>query len=90
MNTFYTAYTRQVQGTKFYFVKKFSTFPELNGMPDILEDFGMHTDFKTACSIAKIADPLIQENLLETITNAESGQGKVIHMNSLNAVKVAQ
>ena len=90
MNTFYTAYTRQVQGTKFYFVKRFLTFPEAKDMPGILENFGMHTDFKTACSIAKIADPLIQENLLASIVNAESGQSKVIHMKSLNAVKIAQ
>ncbi len=90
MNTFYTGYTRQVQGTKFYFVKKFLTFPEVHGMPDLLENFGMHTNFKTACTIAKIADPLIQEKLLETITNAEVEQGKVIHINSLSAVKIAQ
>lgn len=90
MNTFYTAYTKHVQGTKFYFVKKFSTFPEIKNMPDILENFGMHTDFKTACRIAKITDSLIQKILLESIEGAESDQGKVIQMNSLNAVKIAK
>lgn len=90
MNTFYTAYTKQIQGTKFYFVKKFSSFPEIKDMPDILENFGMHADFKTACSIAKITDLLIQENLLESIKGAESDHGKVIQMNSINAVKIAQ
>ncbi len=59
-------------------------------MPDILENFGMHSDFKTACSIAKIADPIIQENLMESIKNSESDQGKVVHINSLNSVKIAQ
>lgn len=90
MNIFYTAYTKQIHGTKFYFVKKFSSFPEIKDMPDILENFGMHTDFKTACSIAKITDSLIQKNLLETIEGAGSDQGKLIQMNSLNAVKIAQ
>ncbi|MDQ6763102.1 MAG: hypothetical protein M3015_10820 [Bacteroidota bacterium] len=90
MNTFYTAYTKQVQGTKFYFVKRFSTFPEMKGMPDILENFGMHHDFKIACSIAKLNDPLVQENLFGEIADAESDQGKIIHMTALNAIKVAQ
>ena len=91
MNTFYTAYTKHIQGTKFYFVKRFSTFPELKDMPEILENFGMHTDFKIACDIAKITDPLIQENLMESIKNAEQEHGKVVHMSSSSsAVKIAQ
>ncbi len=90
MNIFYTAYTRQVQGTNFYFVKKFSTFPELKGTPNILESFGMHRDFNSACRIAKINDPLIKENLLGAIGYAESDHGKIIHMNSLSVIKAAQ
>lgn len=75
---------------KVLFCKKFLTLPEEKDMPDILENFGMHRVFKTACNIAKITDPLIQENLLTSITNAELGQGRVIHMNSLSPVKIAQ
>ncbi len=90
MNTFYSAYTRQVQGTKFYFVKRFSTFPELKGMPAILENYGMHPDFKMACSIAKVDDPSIRQNLLESIENAEAAHGKIVHIDSLNVIKVAQ
>ncbi len=90
MNTFYSAYTKQVEGKKFYFVKKFSTFPEIKGMPDILENFGMHPDFRIACSIAKVDDATIRQNLLESIENAEASQGKIIHIDSLNVIKVAQ
>ncbi|MEO6639177.1 MAG: hypothetical protein ABIN25_12945 [Ginsengibacter sp.] len=90
MNTFYSAYTKQVQGTKFYFVKKFSTFPEIEGMPDMLESFGMHPDFKTACKIAKVADLEIQRNLLESVENSEADQGKIIHITSLGLIKAAQ
>ncbi len=90
MNIFYTAYTRQIQGTNFYFVKKFSTFPELKGIPDILESIGMHRDFKIACRIAKINDPLIQQNLLSAIDYGNSDYGKIIHMNSLSVIKAAQ
>ncbi len=89
MNTFYSAYTKQVQGTKFYFVKKFSTFPEIKGMPDILENFGMHRDFKMACSIAKVDDAAIRQNLLESVENAEASHGKLIHIDSLNIPNIA-
>ncbi|MEO7960546.1 MAG: hypothetical protein ABIR19_03305, partial [Ginsengibacter sp.] len=61
MNTFYTAYTRLLQGTSYYFVKKFSSFPDLNDVPDILENLGMHADFEEACKIAKLYDAGIKQ-----------------------------
>lgn len=90
MNNFYTAYTRLVHGTTFYFVKKFSAFPELKGVPDILENYGMHTDFYRACRIAELKDPAIMQKLLKEIEIARTGNAKVIHMNSQTALTAAQ
>ncbi len=90
MNTFYTAYTRLVHEKTFYFVKKFSVFPELKGVPDILESYGMHTDFSRACRLADLKDPLIMQKLLREIEIARTINAKVIHMNSQTAFTAAQ
>ncbi len=90
MNTFYTAYTRIIHGTAFYFVKKFSSFPELIGVPDILESLGMHTDFSRACRIAELKDPAIMQKLLSEIEIAKTFNAKIIHMNSKTAMIAAQ
>ncbi|MEJ7821896.1 MAG: hypothetical protein WKF85_06215 [Chitinophagaceae bacterium] len=63
MTTFYTAYSKTVNGTTFYFVKNYQTFPEFQNVAPILETFGMHTSFKQACKIALIFDVEIQQKL---------------------------
>lgn len=90
MKTFYTAYTKPVQGMTYYFVKKFSTFPELNGVPDILESYGMHTDFKRACRIAELRDVVIMQKLLTNIEMANTVNAKVIQMDSQHVFTIAQ
>ena len=88
MENFYTAYTKQINGTTFYFVKKYITFPEYRNVPDILENFGMHQDFNKACRIAMIADPSIKQQLLHTLPQ-ESHRPKVIHMNVARMITAA-
>ena len=90
MNTFYTGYTRPVHGTIYYFVKKFSTFPDLTGAPDILENYGMHTDFFQACRIANLKDKEIMQKLLKEIETAGTINAKVIHMNSQPTLSAAK
>jgi len=63
MTTFYTAYSKTVNGTTFYFVKNYQTFPEFQNVAPVLETFGMHTSFKQACKIALIFDVEIQQKL---------------------------
>jgi acyl-coenzyme A synthetase/AMP-(fatty) acid ligase len=63
MTTFYTAYSKTINGTTFYFVKNYKTFPELQNVAPILETFGMHTNFTQACKIAMIFDVEIQQKL---------------------------
>jgi len=54
METFYKAYTKTEQNKLYYFVKRYLSFPEYKDVEDILEGYGMHTDFDKACNIAGI------------------------------------
>jgi hypothetical protein len=89
MENFYTAYTRVVQNTTFYFVKKYMTFPEYRDIPGVLESYGMHTDFNRACQIAQINDKEIRNNLLTELENNPIS-AKVIHMNMTKDISAVQ
>jgi hypothetical protein len=79
METFYTAYTKQIDSVTYYFVKKFSSFPDLKNVPPIMESYGMHIDFNKACTIAGVKDQAIKEQLLrEAVTTLQ--QAKVIEL----------
>jgi hypothetical protein len=80
MENVYTSYTKTIQNTTFYFVKKFVVFPEFKEIEPLLESYGMHTDFDKACEIASITDASIREMLLNEIK--ERGEKtKVIDLN---------
>ncbi len=89
MENFYTAYTKVIQNTTFYFVKKFTIFPEFKDMPAVLESFGMHTDFNKACDIASINDETTRKNLFEDVQNQDIS-AKIIHMNISSGISAAQ
>jgi hypothetical protein len=89
MENFYTAYTKVVQNTTFYFVKKYITFPEYKNVPGVLESYGMHSDFNRACEIASITDTEIRKHLLDGIQSNESS-AKVIHMSPTKEISIAQ
>lgn len=84
MENFYTAYTKTINGVAFYFVKQYQTFPEYKNVPPVLENYGMHTDFKKACKIAMISDKAIQQHLLDTLPN-NTISAKLIRMNRSKA-----
>jgi len=65
METFYTAYTKLLDYKTYYFVKKFTAFPEFKNVSPILESYGMHTNFDKACSIAGLTDATIKQQLLQ-------------------------
>ncbi len=67
MENFYSAYVRTVNGTSFYFVKKYQIFPEYKDVPPVLENYAMHTNFKKACKIAMIYDDAIQQQLINEL-----------------------
>ena len=63
MEQSYKSYTKTINGLTYYFVKKYTSFPEFENTPAVLESFGMHIDFKKACIIAEVYDSLIIEQL---------------------------
>jgi hypothetical protein len=89
MENFYTAYTKVVQNTTFYFVKKYVTFPELKDVPSVLESYGMHANFNLACEIADVKDNEVKEQLLADIQDNESS-AKIIHMPASKEIRIAQ
>jgi|GEM_PF-2116542 len=80
METFYTAYTKLVDNKLYYFVKRFSHFPELSDIPDVLESYGMHKDFDRACDIAQVTEQSIRKQLWNELQGLPAA--KVIEMNS--------
>jgi hypothetical protein len=81
METFYTAYTKLLDYKVYYFVKKYSAFPEFKNVSPILETYGMHTDFNKACSIAGVTDQAIKEQLLKQ-AEENTQRAKVFEMNN--------
>lgn len=81
METFYTAYTKLLDYKKYYFVKKFTAFPELKDVSPILESYGMHTSFDKACSIAGLTDALIKEQLLQQ-AEENTQRAKIVELDS--------
>ena len=79
MENFYTAYTKVVQKTTFYFVKKYITFPEYRDVPGVLESYGMHADFNKACEIAAVNDKQVRKSLFADLQDNESS-AKIIYM----------
>ena len=65
MERYYTSYTKKINNTTYYFVKKYRRYTELKSSPAILESYGMHTDFNKACRIAAIQDNTIKQRLFK-------------------------
>ncbi len=83
METFYAAYTKLLDYKTYYFVKKFSAFPELKNVAPILESYGMHTNFDKACSIAGITNLAIKQQLLQQIEE-NIPQAKIFEIGNIN------
>ena len=63
MEYLYTAYSKIIDGREFYFIKKFMVFPEVKDSCQVLDGYGMHTDFHKACKFAGITEKSIKEHL---------------------------
>jgi hypothetical protein len=85
MENIYKAYTKEINGKTFYFVKKFSVFPEYENSPKVLDAMGMHTDFYKACNIAKIDDDIVVRNLMNEL-HIIPDSARVIHMHGVKAM----
>ena len=85
MESIYKAYTKEINGALHYFVKRYSTFPEYENFPEVLDTLGMHTDFYKACDIAKIYDEIIIAKLMKEL-HIIPESARVIHMHGVKAV----
>ena len=85
MENIYTAYTRVINDVSFYFVKRYTIFPEYEGVPKVLENLGMHTDFYRACDIARIYDEEIVSKLLDDL-HILPETAKVVPMKKISAM----
>lgn len=68
MEHYYKAYTKLINDTTFYFVKKYTSYPEFQDTPAVLEKFGMHKNFKRACNLADVYELSIIEKLYDEAT----------------------
>jgi hypothetical protein len=85
MENNYRAYTKEISGKTFYFVKKFSTYPEYENVPMVLESMGMHSDFFKACEIAKVDDEMVINKLMNDVHIIRES-ARVIHMPRVKAM----
>ncbi|MGN6531915.1 MAG: hypothetical protein ACTHK0_09205 [Ginsengibacter sp.] len=85
MENNYQAYTKEIDGKVFYFVKKFSSFPEFENFPQVLDSMGMHTDFYKACNIAKVYDEIVIHKLMNDL-HILPESARVIHLHRVKAV----
>lgn len=65
----YKAYTKTINGIQYYFIKKYASFPELKDVPEILQSYGMHTDFNNACKIAAVQDLEVKQRLYNELNH---------------------
>lgn len=79
MKQVYCAYLKQVNDITYFFVKKYQTFPDIPGVPDIQQGFGMHEEFHKACAIAGLTDPSRIQELYQQCL-ATLPQAKIIEL----------
>lgn len=67
MENIFKAHTREINGKTFFFVKKYTIFPEYDNLPPVLNAMGMHTNFYKASRIAGLYDDAIISGLLNEL-----------------------
>lgn len=83
MDIIFKGYTKTVEDKLYYFIKRYQRFPDLPGLDDIQEAFGMHTDFDKACEIAGLFDNNIKITILAEIESLVP-TAKVIDLTSVD------
>jgi hypothetical protein len=82
MENIYFAYTKKVNNETLYFVKKYTSFTDIEGSPQILSEYGMHSKFLKACKFAQIFDKSTIEELAKQVNLSPGAEpGKVISFN---------
>lgn len=86
MNHIYISYSKLIEGKKHYFVKKFLRLTGCENVSDILEGYGMHTDFNKACIIAGIKEHETRRRIFESMSENEP-LAKLINLNNSPALR---
>ena len=90
MEHYYKSYTKTINGITYYFVKKYTSFPEFENTPAVLERYGMHVNFKKACLIAEIYDPLVIEQLSNEASASLISENDLTIVESLRLIKAEE
>lgn len=77
MEHVYTAYTKEVNNQQLFFVKKFSSFPELENVDPVIESLGMHPDFYRACDMAQVYDENVVRDLYSQLHIIPEAEGSL-------------
>lgn len=85
MENNYKAYTKEINGVKFYFIKKYTAFPEYADFPSVLDTMGMHPDFYKACDLAKVFDETVIARLMNEL-HIIPESARIIHMHSVKSM----
>lgn len=89
MKNEYTAYTREIDGQVFYFVKHFMVMPELQNVQPVQIGFGMHLEFDKACDIASITKDAEERNKIYAMIEPDPiPLAKVININNSKKLHV--
>lgn len=67
MEYLYSLNTKMIDDKIYYFAKKIMTFPEFEGLANVVIGYGMHTNFEIACRIADIHDSGCRKQLLSEL-----------------------
>ena len=81
MNYIYESYFKTIKGEKHFFVKNYLRLDGIGEVSDIMEGYGMHTDFKKACLIAGIKEVHLQQKIFDSM-EANLAEAKIINLNS--------
>jgi hypothetical protein len=85
MENIYKAYVKEINGVDFYFVKKYTSFPEYEDFPYVLDNMGMHTDFYKACDIANVFDEVVITQLMNEL-HIIPDTARIIHIHPVKAM----
>lgn len=85
MENIYKAYTKEINGVNFYFVKKYTSFPEYDDFPNVLDTMGMHPNFYKACDIANIFDEVVISRLMNEL-HIIPESAKIIHLHRMKSM----
>lgn len=86
MRNQYIAYTKDINGANFYFVKHLLVFSEYQNIDPVLAGYGMHQNFEKSCTLAGITDKDIQQQIKPDLSNTELS-AKIININEYSSAQ---